>query len=281
MREECELLIVSGGKGDVSKLFERDNEKSLFDKPMRTLAAHYVHGMLPAKSKPGVCVNLIPGAGEYFTMPGLTLSGHCEMMLFEGIMGGDMDCWSGIESPDDQLEKGLSILKRYLPWEWERCKNIELTDQKAVLKGSYTPTVRKPFFTLPKSQKLVLGMADTIVLNDPVAGQGANNASKNVKIYMDSIVARKDMPFDKDWMQKTFNIYWDYAKWATKWTNTLLQPPEPHIVDLLIAATQNQKIANKIANGFNNPADLFPWVDDKKLTHEMISSLSERIGEVA
>lgn len=279
LSQECELLVVASGKGEISQAFERDNEKSVFDKPARSLACHYVHGMKPITQKPGICANLIPGIGEYFTMPGLTISGHCEMMLFEGIPGGEFDCWSNIKHPHEQLEKSLSLLKKYLPWEAERCINIELTDEKATLKGSYTPVIRKPFFRLKNSGRLVLGIADTIVLNDPAAGQGANNASKSAKLYLDSIISQKNKPFDENWMQDLFNRYWEYAKWATQWTNLLLTPPTPHAVELLCEAMHNQKIANKISNGFNNPSDLFPWVEDETLVKKMISSLQKKFFE--
>ena len=42
-----DLTIVAAGKGDISQLFERDAEKSPFDKPQRALALTYVHGMTP------------------------------------------------------------------------------------------------------------------------------------------------------------------------------------------------------------------------------------------
>ena len=38
----ADLMIVAAGKGDIVKLFERDAEKSPFDKPQRALALTYV-----------------------------------------------------------------------------------------------------------------------------------------------------------------------------------------------------------------------------------------------
>ena len=39
-----DLVILAGGKGDIVKLFERDAERRLFDKPQRALALTYVTG---------------------------------------------------------------------------------------------------------------------------------------------------------------------------------------------------------------------------------------------
>ncbi len=100
-----DLTIVAGGKGEISQRFVRDKRRSHFDKPQRVLSCMYVKGMTPITDSPGVRANLIPGVGEYFTMPGLTLNGTCEMMLFEGVPGGPFDIWKNITHPEQQLEK--------------------------------------------------------------------------------------------------------------------------------------------------------------------------------
>ncbi|MGA7974175.1 MAG: styrene monooxygenase/indole monooxygenase family protein [Pseudolabrys sp.] len=255
---ESDLVVVASGKGDVGKLFERDAEKSPFDKPQRALALTYVTGMVPRPVHSAVCFNLIPTVGEYFVFPALTTTGPCEIMVLEGIPGGPMDCWKDVKSPEEHLAKSKWILDTFLPWEAERCRNIELTDANGILSGAFPPTVRKPVGALP-SGKVVFGMADAVVLNDPITGQGSNNASKCAKVYMDSILARGDRPFDAAWMQQTFNTYWSYAQYVAGWTNALLQPPPPHVLNIMGAAQQFPALAKRIANGFNDPTDFFPW----------------------
>ena len=70
------------------KLFERDADRSQFDKPQRALALTYVNGLTPREDHSAVSFNLIPGVGEYFVFPALTTTGPCEIMVFEGIPGG-------------------------------------------------------------------------------------------------------------------------------------------------------------------------------------------------
>ena len=101
----------------------------------------------------------------------------------------------------------------------------------AFLPAELTPTVRKPIAYLP-SGKAVFGMADVVVLNDPITGQGSNNASKCAKIYLDAIIAQGDKPFDQAWMQATFDRFWDYVQYVTGWTNALMQPPPPHVLKI-------------------------------------------------
>jgi hypothetical protein len=108
----------------------------------------------------------------------------------------------------------------------------------------------------------VLGMADVVVANDPITGQGSNNASKCAAVYLDQILARGDAPYDEAFMHDTFGRFWDYAQYPTTWTNAMLQPPPPHAVQILGAASQHQAIADRFANGFNDPRDFFTWFMD-------------------
>jgi hypothetical protein len=255
---KSDLTVVAAGKGEVAKLFERDAEKSAFDKPMRALALTYLHGMTPRSDHSAVNFNLIPGVGEYFVFPALTTSGACDIMVFEGVPGGPMDCWKEVKTPQQHLETSLRILNTFLPWEAARNRKVELTDANGILTGAFAPTIRKPIATLPSGRK-VLGMADAVCLNDPITGQGSNNASKAAKIYMDAIVAQGDKPFDAGFMQATFDTYWNYAQYVVGWTNALLTPPPPHVLQLMGAAMQYPALARRIANGFDNPLDFFPW----------------------
>jgi flavin reductase (DIM6/NTAB) family NADH-FMN oxidoreductase RutF len=206
-----------------------------------------------------VCFNLIPGVGEYFVFPALTTTGPCEIMVFEGVPGGPMDCWSDVKTPQEHLARSQWILETFLPWEAERCADIELTDDNGILAGRFAPTVRKPVATLPSGRK-VLGLADAVVLNDPITGQGANNAAKCADIYLKRILENGDAPFDAAWMQQTFDRYWEgYARWATDWTHSLLAAPKPHLQKLLQSATHMPAVASTIVNGFDDPRAFAPW----------------------
>ncbi|MEE8539371.1 MAG: styrene monooxygenase/indole monooxygenase family protein [Woeseiaceae bacterium] len=268
---EADLVVVASGKGEVGRIFKRDDEKSAFDQPMRALALTYVTSMVPREEYTAVCFNIIPAVGEYFVFPALTTTGPCEIMVFEGIPDGPMDCWADVKSPDQHLEKSKQILKEFLPWEAERCRDIQLTDDNGILAGRFPPTVREPIGRLP-SGGAMLGMADTVCLNDPITGQGSNNASKSAAVYLDAILSRESEPFDEEWMQQTFDAYWDYAQWVTRWTNSLLLPPTENMQKLLGAAQTQAELASRIANGFSNPTDFFPWWEDPQAADNLIDA---------
>lgn len=259
--KNSDLVIVASGKADITDLFERDAARSPFEKPARALGMIYVAGIPHDEPFSRVSFNVIPGVGEFFALPALTTGGACDILIFQGLPNGPMDCWDDVHSPAEHLARGKEIVRKFVPWQAERCENMVLTDANGVLAGRLTPTVRKPVGRLP-SGALVLGMADSVVLNDPITGQGSNNAAKCAHIYLDSILERGYEPFDYAWMQLTFERYWDYTRWATDFTNAFLMPPPPHVISILGAAQTSARIGRAFVNGFNDPRTLFPWLAD-------------------
>jgi len=258
---QSDLVIVASGKANIGGLFEHDAARSPFDRPARTWGMVYVEGVVPVDGFSRFDINLITGIGECFVIPALTIGGACDILAFAGLPGGPLDCWRDVHSPNDYLARAKDLLRQFLPWEAERCRNIALTDANGILAGELTPTVRKPVGQLP-SGALVLGMADAVVLNDPIAGQGSNNAAKGARTYLNCILQNDNKPFDHTWMQQTFNRYWDYAQWATGFTNGFLMPPPPHVIKILGAAQASARIGRAFANGFNDPRTFFPWFAD-------------------
>ena len=55
---------------------------------------------------------------------------------------------------------------------------------------------------------------------------------------------------------------WVYAEKVVGWTNALLLPPPPHVLEVLGAAGQFPAVAHRFANGFDNPPDFYEWFMD-------------------
>lgn len=269
-----DLAIVASGKGEVGRIFERDAQRSVHDKPQRALALTYVTGMEPTAPNRGNCFSMAPGIGEYFVMPALTTGGECEVMVFEGVVGGPMDCWSDVKSPQEHLERSQAILERFFPWEAARCARLELTDANGTLSGRFAPTVRKPVATLP-SGRHVLGMADVVMLNDPLTGQGSNNASKAAWHYLQRILARGDGAFDREWMVETFESFWrERGCLTTEWSNRMLDFT-PHMHAVVAAAQDHPEVAQRFSASFNHPPDFFPWLFDREVAERMFGRIFE------
>jgi hypothetical protein len=271
-----DLVLVAAGKGELVSMFGRDAARSPYDAPQRALAVSYVHGLGQRPEHPGteaVRCNLVPGVGELFVMPCQTTSGRCDILFWEGIPGGPADVFQGVKDPAEHLGRTLALMETYTPWEYARATKVELTDAGGTLSGRYAPTVRNPVGRLP-SGGAVLGVADVVVANDPITGQGSNSASKCAASYLSSIVERGDRPFDEEWMRGTFDRYWDTAQHVTKWTNAMLAPPPEHVLNLLGAAGELQPVADRFANGFNDPADFEEWFFESAKAEAYLGSVA-------
>ncbi|GLW35151.1 styrene monooxygenase/indole monooxygenase family protein [Actinoplanes regularis] len=265
-----DLTVVAAGKGDLVAMFDRDPARSPYTEPQRGLAVAYVHGLEPDPvwPEPHVGFHALPGLGELFVIPALTHTGPCDILFWEAIPGGPLDRWAGHTgrmAPEEHLEITLELIREYLPWVAARAGNVRLTDAKATLHGRYTPTVRRPVGHLPGGGT-ALGLADVVIANDPITGQGSNTAAKAASHYLRAILERGDQPFDERWMTDTFEAFWTaHGQAVTGWTNAMLQPLPPHVQQLLGASSQNEEIARRFAAGFNDPNDLLNWfVDPEK-----------------
>ncbi|BBB00040.1 putative oxygenase subunit [Actinacidiphila reveromycinica] len=278
-----DLVLVAAGRGDLVSMFARDAGRSPFAEPQRALAACYVHGLGPRPEHPdlrAVRCNLVPGVGEFFVIPALTTSGPCDILFWEAVPGGPADVFAGVRDPGRQLRLTLDLMRRHVPWEHARATGVELTDAGGTLSGRLTPTVRRPVGELP-SGGLVLGVADVVVANDPVTGQGANNASRCAAVYLERITAHGDRPFDRAWMQAAFDRYWEVAAPVTKWTNAMLAPPPEHVLSLIGAAGELQPVADRFANGFDDPADFEEWFYDPEPARGYLARVGAGAGGAA
>lgn len=277
LARDHELVIVSTGKGEIGQIFPRDKAKSPFDRPQRVLALNYVKldGGAAASSSDSIRMSMAPDVGEFFTFPGLTVSGPCQMMVFEGVVGGPMDHWTDVVSPEEQLERSLEILREHFPHEAENFAGAKLTDEGATLLGRITPTVRSAVGELGNG-RLVFGLGDAVVLNDPLTGQGSNNATLAAKYYLDSILRRGQEPFDRNWMERTFDEFWrGWGQWAVAWTNDMLKPRRDHQVTLLSEAAEHPALAASIVGGFDDPRTSYPWWFDPTAAADFMQARKE------
>ncbi len=269
-----DLVVVSTGRGGLAGLFEDDRDRSPYSAPQRSVALTYLRGVEPADG-PALRYHAIEGVGECFTCPALGVDGPCDIYVVEGVPGGPLDCWSDVGSDEEHLARLEDALAEHFPSEAARVREAELADAHAVLRGSFTPVVRRPVGTLP-SGATVLGMADAVVLNDPLTSQGSNNAIKSASFYLEAITAH-DGEFDAGWMQRTFDNFWrGWARWATAWTNSWLQPARPHQQKVVAAAAEHPGVAARIVAGFDDPMLFVPWWFEEA---EAERFLSEQVAE--
>jgi flavin reductase (DIM6/NTAB) family NADH-FMN oxidoreductase RutF len=253
-----DLVVVSTGRGGLASLFPVDGPRSPYSTPQRVASLTYLHDVTPDPAGPGLRYHCVEGVGECFTAPALTVDGPCDVLVLEGVPGGPLDAWDDVDSPAAHLARLRDLLTAHFPAEAARVAGASLVDDRSVLLGRFTPVVRRPVGVLP-SGAVVLGMADVLVLNDPLTSQGANNATKSASFYLEAIAAHRG-PFDAAWMERTFDNFWrGWAQWATEWTNSWLQPSLPHQRAVVEAAGRLPSVAERIAAGFDDARLFSPW----------------------
>ncbi|MEU6058280.1 styrene monooxygenase/indole monooxygenase family protein [Streptomyces sp. NPDC047097] len=271
-----DLTIVAAGRSELVSLFPPDPVRSIHRVPQRALSVCYVNGLQPRPEHPdfhAVRCNLVPGIGELFVMPTHTTTGGADILFWEAVPGGPADIFAGIGDPREHLRRTLDLMRRYTPWEYERARRVELTDPGGTLSGRLVPTVREPVAELPCGVP-VLGMADTVVVNDPITGQGANNAAKSAAAHLDAIIAHGDAVFDRKWMRAAHDAVRPIVEPATKWSNAMLAPPPEHVREILDAAAVHQEVADRFACAFDRPADLEDWFFDPDKARRYLGALA-------
>jgi hypothetical protein len=279
-----ELTIVAAGRAELAGLFERDAERSVYDRPQRNLTMIVTKGgrmgfdgvpFLPVK------FNFFAPYGESFYVPYYHKDhGPTWNMLMEAKAGGPLDKFGDCKSGEQAVETYKKVMKETIPWDYDWAKDMELADPNGWLVGRFAPTVRKPVGRLP-SGRIVTPLGDTAMQLDPIGGQGANNGNKMARNMVESIVARQDRPFDAQWMTETFERF--YARWGGityAFNNILLEPITEAGKQLLIAqygsdgrargATGRQRIADAFIENFNDANGLTPAFLDARKAHAVI-----------
>ena len=258
--EECErnydLVIVSVGKGSLSQLFERDKQKLKHHKPQRYFAAILTE--LNSISSDTFNLINIAGVGEIFQFPFYNKDKNkVSAVVIEAYPNRLSDLFNDVKNPQELLGYIKRVIQKFAAWNYDNIKDSKAIDDLSWIRGEITPIVGNPVGYL-KSGGIVMGIGDAVILNDPIAAQGANNAIKIADLISRRIIERGDRPFDELWMQKVFDEFWEYSQYVNLLSNFSLEPDDS-IQSILKAMAENPDVARDIFNSFNHPQNLDPW----------------------
>ncbi|MFZ2173500.1 MAG: styrene monooxygenase/indole monooxygenase family protein [Rhodococcus sp. (in: high G+C Gram-positive bacteria)] len=285
--ENSALTIVSTGKYGLSSLFQRNAERSVYDKPQRNLAMVLVRGIATDGSAfsnrvPGstaVNFNLFGDAGEIFWVPFLHKSGeNVWCLVFEAKPGGPLDVWADVTTASEAFATASRLAREFTPWDWPSMQQMEplLDDPHSWLKGRVTPSVRAGLGTTPGG-KPMMSLGDTSVAYDPIAGQGAGSGIRQAGHYFDAIVRHGSGDFDAQWIDTTFeDFYASHIAGTYRFTNLLLEPLDKTAVRIMTSCFADQKCATRFAQTFDAPPTAFPWIADRDAADGWIAENSGR-----
>jgi hypothetical protein len=249
-----DLMVVASGRGSLTEMFPRDPDRSPYASPQRRLTGAFFRGV---DFPEGLRVNytVSPGNGEIFQAPFTSFEGNLCSILIEAIPGQAFDSISHMRYDDDSKKfeaTALALLREHAPPIYERINPQEfgVTRPLDVLQGAVTPTVRRGYVPVGNG-KFAMALGDVHMLHDPIIAQGANNASRCAWILGEALVEASLL--NEEFCSDTEQLLWDAGRASMEWTNATLQPPPSHAMELFMAATQNQVIADELTDNFNAP----------------------------
>jgi hypothetical protein len=71
---------------------------------------------------------------------------------------------------------------------------------------------------------------------------------------------------------------WAKAEPVCRFTNAFLQPPPPHVLDLLVAAAESQRVADAFTTNFGNAAAMWDAIATEEGAHRFLQS-AEQAGD--
>jgi 2-polyprenyl-6-methoxyphenol hydroxylase-like FAD-dependent oxidoreductase len=253
LSEKHDLLVVATGRGGITQLFERLPEHSPYSAPQRVIATGIFRGVKLA-TPATASVSFVPGLGELFEFPIHSFETNTTGFGLEAVPGSPFEAVARMSydaDPQAFNQAYIDLIREYAPHIYERIdqERFGLTGSLDLLQGGVTPAVRRGYAKLSNG-RYVLAIGDTHVTNDPITGQGANTASYAAFLIGEAIA--QATTFDEAFLQDVEARVWDYAQPIANWSNTMLGAPEPHMIELMVAASQIQEVADVFANFFNN-----------------------------
>lgn len=268
------LVVVASGARTVAELFARDPARSPYTTPQRVLTAGFYHGISPMPER-GMHYQLCPGVADIFSLRILHADGLVHGINLEAVPGGPLEYLASLSYPEDPAgfrRALLAGLAEHAPPLRERIdeREFDLVRPTDVVQGGVTPTVRAGWAALP-GNKYAMAVGDAWVINDPIAGQGANLGSHSAFVLADAIVAGP--PYDDDFCRRTEKEMWEFARPVTEWNNAFLAPPPQHAVDLLVAANDDPSVADAFINNFNDPPTMWSALGTPEGASEWLRSV--------
>ncbi|HYF64203.1 MAG TPA: styrene monooxygenase/indole monooxygenase family protein [Herpetosiphonaceae bacterium] len=251
--EQHDLLVVATGRGGLNALFPRLAEHSPFDAPQRYLCTGLYRGIAPNPDNASAI--FVPEQGEVFEFPIYTFEPGITGLGLEAVPGSALEPIARMNYDADPAAFNaamIELLRVHAPAVHARVDpaTFGLTRSLDLLQGGVTPSVRSGHIRLANG-KYALALGDVRAINDPITGQGANSASATAWMLGAAICASER--FDEAFCTGIEQIIWDYIGPIAQWSNAMLQPPAPHVVEFMVAAAQFPPVAETFVRMFEQP----------------------------
>jgi hypothetical protein len=205
LAEEFDLIIDCSGKiGPIAPFPLYEDMKPAPQTPLRVCSAGFFNGLEPEEANK-FSFHIVPGMAEMFELSTITKHGLSRTLLLEIVPGCEMDQIRGDKGPQAFTDSMKRILETYFPHIFARVNvdQFRLVDDMAYTRMAIKPEVRIPYTTV--NGTLVIGCGDSVALNDPITGQGANVASHCADVLYQTILENRNEIWDMSFGIKYLN----------------------------------------------------------------------------
>ncbi|MFD6104001.1 styrene monooxygenase/indole monooxygenase family protein [Nocardia salmonicida] len=267
-----ELTLVATGRGGLADLFPIDEERTVYDKPQRSLLTVTVTGL---GFDSGVFAHRSPAGGAHSLFSILAEQGEAwwgpylhkdagPSWAFLGWARPGSD-WETRFAAADSAESALQIVKDlyrdYIDWDLPEVQATQVIpeDPHSWLKGAVRPVVRAGVGRTAGGH-LVAALGDTAVAYDPVAGQGAQSGLIQAQRLV-AAAAVHDGPFDEQWITAQYAAFLAArSDAAAKVTRLFLSDPEFGDIggQFFATAAVDPKFASALVGLLHRPQPFLP-----------------------
>ena len=268
--DEFDDIFIAAGKGDLGKLFGRNDERPHYPRPQRKLimmiTEHIIDWQERSHVNNPVKFNFFADGGEMFFVPYLHKSGReCYNILFEAKEGSYMDVFDKSMSAEELNATARDWLRKYAPWDASKVEHMSCVtgDKFSTLQGAVPPFVRNDFGELPNG-KTVFPLGDTWAVFDPIGGQGINNGSRQVNYVAERYIELGGERASREWASEHYGqFYENHTRWATLFNNLLLEPLDETGMTTLLFAVNNPRYCDEVIFGqFHAPKWVYKAFND-------------------
>jgi 2-polyprenyl-6-methoxyphenol hydroxylase-like FAD-dependent oxidoreductase len=121
-----------------------------------------------------------------------------------------------------------------------------------------------------------VALGDTHVTHDPVAGQGANAASRAAWLFGELLLdrLRQGGALDQAFCAHAEQRLWDMLQPIAQFSNALLQEPPPHAMSLFAGAARSRAVADTFVTSFAHPEVIWAAMSSPEGAERFLTSVA-------
>jgi 2-polyprenyl-6-methoxyphenol hydroxylase-like FAD-dependent oxidoreductase len=275
LAQRHDLLVVAAGRGALSDVFPRDPARSPYTTAQRQLLGGLFTGVRPPEPA-GMTMNMVPGAGEVHAPTYHSFGGPLTAILIEAVPGGPFEevvLGDYHDAPELLAKQVLDLITHHAPSLRERVDEREFGLARPVdkLQGALVPTVRHSVAEVADG-RFALAVGDAWIVNDPLTAQGANLGSQQA-FQVAHLLSVHNGPYDEAFCRMVADTLWQTAQPVVDWTNTFLGEPPAQVLELLGAASSDQRVADAFVANLDRPRAMWQSIRTPAATAEFLAAV--------